>query len=72
MAVSATRQKQGLGRELITRVEAVLVKRGYARIVLHARDVAMGFYEKSGYRFTSDEFLEVGIPHYRMEKALRD
>jgi predicted GNAT family N-acyltransferase len=29
-----------------------------------------GFYEKLGYAVTGDEFMEVTIPHYIMEKAL--
>jgi predicted GNAT family N-acyltransferase len=70
MAVAAERQKHGLGRRLIALVENALTERGFNRVVLHARDVAKGFYERSGYAYTSDQFLEVGIPHYRMEKSL--
>lgn len=70
MAVRADQQQRGLGRRLIRQVETTLAERGCPRIILHARDVAKGFYERVGYAFTSDEFLEVGIPHFRMEKAL--
>jgi len=70
MAVRADLQGTGLGRDLIRRVESALAGRGCPRIILHARDVAKGFYERVGYEFTSGEFLEVGIPHFRMEKAL--
>lgn len=70
MAVRADRQKTGLGRELMRKVETALAALGYQRIILHAREVAMGFYARIGYNVTSDEFLEVGLPHYRMEKTL--
>lgn len=70
MAVRADRRKLGLGRELVQRVEAALTGRGCRRIILHAREVAQGFYTRVDYEVTSDEFLEVGIPHHRMEKAL--
>lgn len=70
MAVRADRQKTGLGRELMGRVETALAEQGYQRIILHAREVAKGFYARVGYEVTSDEFLEVGLPHFRMEKAL--
>lgn len=39
-------------------------------MVLHARDVAKGFYRSMQYRVVGDEFTEVGIPHYHMEKEL--
>ena len=31
---------------------------------------AVGFYEKLGYKTTGDEFEEVTIPHFVMEKSL--
>ncbi|MGA0845046.1 MAG: GNAT family N-acetyltransferase [Luteolibacter sp.] len=70
MAVRADRQKTGLGRELMRQVEATLAELAYQRIILHAREVATGFYTRIGYIVTSDKFLEVGLPHFRMEKTL--
>jgi predicted GNAT family N-acyltransferase len=37
---------------------------------MHARESAVGFYEKLGYQINSDVFNEVNIPHYVMEKRL--
>jgi predicted GNAT family N-acyltransferase len=37
---------------------------------MHARKNAVGFYEKMGYQVTGDEFTELTIPHYIMEKQL--
>jgi predicted GNAT family N-acyltransferase len=37
---------------------------------MHARKSAVGFYEKLGYHIASEEFMEVNIPHYMMEKML--
>jgi predicted GNAT family N-acyltransferase len=37
---------------------------------MHARKNSIGFYEKMGYAIASDEFTEVTIPHYVMEKKL--
>ncbi|MEJ7682070.1 MAG: GNAT family N-acetyltransferase [Segetibacter sp.] len=37
---------------------------------MHARKSAVGFYEKLGYKIVGDEFLELNIPHYIMEKQL--
>ena len=44
--------------------------RGYKIISMHARKNAAGFYEKMGYKIASDEFKEITIPHYVMEKQL--
>jgi predicted GNAT family N-acyltransferase len=37
---------------------------------MHARKNAIGFYEKMGYKSSGQEFEEVTIPHFVMEKAL--
>jgi predicted GNAT family N-acyltransferase len=70
MAVSAGLQGKGIGRVLMTFAENIARDHGYRRLTMHARKTAVGFYEKSGYRISSDEFEEVTIPHYEMEKEL--
>jgi predicted GNAT family N-acyltransferase len=37
---------------------------------MHARKNAIGFYEKMGYKVKGEEFEEITIPHYVMEKQL--
>ena len=39
---------------------------------MEAQKYAVGFYEKFGFKTTSDEFLEDGIPHYKMLKVLNE
>ncbi|MBF0106566.1 MAG: GNAT family N-acetyltransferase [Deltaproteobacteria bacterium] len=70
MAVSQSQQKKGIGQILIKEVEAELKKRGFDKIELHARKTAVGFYQKLGYSIVGDEFSEVTIPHYKMEKLM--
>lgn len=70
MAVSSGLQGKGIGRVLMTFAENVARDRGMRRMVMHARKSAVGFYEKLGYNICSQEFQEVTIPHYEMEKAL--
>ena len=43
---------------------------GYSILSMHARKNAIGFYEKMGYHVASDEFIEITIQHYVMEKRL--
>ena len=39
-------------------------------VTLHARANVVGFYERLGYSAQGDPFLEVGIPHRHMRRAL--
>jgi GNAT superfamily N-acetyltransferase len=68
MAVYPGYQGKNIGRQLVQAFEQYAWKAGYNKIILHARKVALGFYAAMGYSVTSDEFIEVGIPHYMMEK----
>ena len=70
MAVHSALQGQGLGTRLVERLEIELKERRVERIHLHARDVAVAFYERLGYRCVGEPFNEVGIVHYMMEKEL--
>lgn len=70
MAVGAALQRKGIGRVLMDFAENIARDRKYSRLTMHARKSAVGFYEKSGYRICSEEFTEVTIPHYVMEKEL--
>jgi len=70
MAVYDNLQGKGVGRELVKAAEEMAVREGYTKMILHARKHAMGFYASMGYAQHGDEFTEVGIPHYHMEKEL--
>ncbi len=70
MAVLNNLQGKGIGRALMQFAENIARDRGYQKITMHARKTAVGFYEKLGYRISGQEFEEVTIPHYIMEKLL--
>lgn len=70
MAVLNDLQGKGIGRALMNFAENIARDRGFKSICMHARAHAVGFYEKVGYRIVGDEFIEVTIPHYMMEKKL--
>lgn len=70
MAVYDEWQGKGIGRQLMLAAEQYCVQQGYSSITLHARSVAVGFYKGLGYAVDGDEFAEVGIPHYIMNKKL--
>ncbi|MDB5206593.1 MAG: family N-acetyltransferase [Flavisolibacter sp.] len=70
MAVVNDVQGKGIGRALMQFAETLARDRGYNKITMHARKNAVGFYEKLGYKKRGEEFMEVTIPHYVMEKEL--
>jgi GNAT superfamily N-acetyltransferase len=70
MAVLNDLQGKGIGKALMQFAENLARDRGYKLLTMHARKNAVGFYEKMGYKISGTEFLEVTIPHYKMEKAL--
>jgi len=70
MAVLNNLQGKGIGRALMTFAENLARDHGYKILSMHARKNAIGFYEKMGYKVASDEFIEITIPHFVMEKQL--
>lgn len=70
MAVPNSMQGKGIGRALMIFAENIARDLGYKKLCMHARKTALGFYEKLGYSPNGEEFIEVTIPHYIMEKAL--
>src|ERR1700743_3549622 len=70
MAVPNNMQGKGIGRALMIFAENIARDQGYKKLCMHARKTAVGFYQKLGYGITGEEFFEVTIPHYIMEKAL--
>lgn len=70
MAVLNDLQGKGIGRAMIQFAENVARDQGYKIINMHARKPVVGFFEKMGYKVVSDEFMEINIPHYEMEKPL--
>jgi GNAT superfamily N-acetyltransferase len=70
MAVLNDLQGKGIGRALMSFAENLARDRGYRIISMHARKNSVGFYEKMGYKVSGEEFIEITIPHYVMEKKL--
>lgn len=70
MAVQNNLQGKGVGHALMNFAENLARDYGYKTLMMHARKSALGFYEKQGYRLKGDEFTEVTVPHFVMEKKL--
>lgn len=63
-------RKFGLGKRIIKKLEEIAREKGIAQVKLHGQTQAEGFYQKLGYRTSSDVFMEDGGPHILMIKEL--
>ena len=70
MAVHEDYQGKGIGRLIVHEFEGLVLEQGYSTVILHARESALPFYEKLGYKLCSDRFYEIEIAHYEMRKTL--
>ncbi len=70
VAVDEALRGQQVGRRLVAYAEQVAIDEGYQHMMLHARQVAIPFYEKLAYETYGEPFTEVGIPHRMMRKQL--
>jgi predicted N-acetyltransferase YhbS len=70
MAVPDKLQGKGIGASIMSFAENLARDKGYNRMIMHARDSAIGFYERFGYKIKGKEFSEVSLPHHIMEKNL--
>jgi predicted GNAT family N-acyltransferase len=68
VAVRQSARGSGIGRLLISAIEATPDLRHVDSFVLEAQTHAVQFYTHLGYQPYGDEFLDAGIPHRRMRK----
>jgi predicted GNAT family N-acyltransferase len=71
LAVLKNLQGKGIGRALIQFAENLARDTGHKKVTMHARKTSVPFFEKLGYHVSGEEFLEITIPHFEMEKALK-
>lgn len=70
ICVLANYREQNAGHLLLTGLEQIARAKGLTKAKLHGQVQAEGFYHKHGYRTSSEVFMEDGIPHVLMLKAL--
>jgi predicted GNAT family N-acyltransferase len=70
MAVHNNVQGKGIGASMMSFAETVARDKGYKKLMMHARNTAIGFYEKFDFKVNGGEFIEVNVPHHVMEKKL--
>jgi ribosomal protein S18 acetylase RimI-like enzyme len=71
MAVAPEAAGTGAGRRVVAHLEEQARAAGLTEIVLHSREVAVGFYAKLGYAVVEPSHVLFGvIPHFLMRKQL--
>jgi len=71
MGVKENTQGLGIGKLLIQYAEEKAKQHGSTKMILQARELAVDFYKKCGYRIVEKSFLMWDeIQHYLMEKNL--
>jgi predicted GNAT family N-acyltransferase len=70
LVVARAQRGSGIGRALLDAAERMALQLGAEQMVLAAQTSAMGLYERAGYAARGEVFLDAGIEHVTMEKAL--
>ncbi len=70
VAIDPYCQSIGVGSTLVKFAEKFAQAHRVQHFVLNARSTAVSFYHKLDYKIQGKEFLEVGIPHFKMSKKL--
>ncbi|MEA3211666.1 MAG: hypothetical protein QOE70_4723 [Chthoniobacter sp.] len=70
VAVHFDFQGRGAGAQLVAFAEEFSRARNCRSLVAHARESAVGFYQKIGYSVSSDPFIENTIPHRLVMKEV--
>lgn len=70
VAVLKDLRGQGLGKRLMLDVEKKAKEMNVAHLKLDSQNTAIPFYQKLGYKISSDEFLDAGILHHTMIKKI--
>lgn len=70
LAVDPQVQKIGVGAGLLNYINDYAMVNGGKRMWCNARDTAIGFYLKAGYKLTGQQFSKNGFDYEIMEKAI--
>src|SRR3546814_4797852 len=71
MAVVAEWRGRGVGNALLQNLIDIARSRGWLEVGLNAQVDAIGFYQRAGFVAYGEPFMEAGIRHQAMRKALQ-
>lgn len=71
MAIEKDWQGKGVGKLILNELERRVIEKGAKKIILHARENVVKFYEKAGYKIIKPSHTLFGsIPHFLMGKTM--
>jgi len=71
MAVREGFRGQGIGKKILKKLENKLKEKGVKKVILNARENALKFYEKAGYKIIKQGHTLFGsVKHFKMEKLM--
>lgn len=71
VAVESAIQSSGYGRKIMDAIEKTAAEQGFSKLILHARDYALPFYEKLQYTLVGPSYkLFDVLQHFEMYKQL--
>ncbi len=70
MAVLRAARGQGVSATILRSLMAIAITKGMRELRLHAQTSALGFYARQGFAPIGQEYLEAGIAHRTMVRAL--
>ncbi len=71
VVIAPSERGQGIGHQMMLYAEEKARALGFSLLVLDSRMTAVHFYQTLGYQTVGEPFMEVGLPHYRMEKQIK-
>ena len=71
MAVLAAWRGRGVGSAILTELLRLASQKAMSEVVLNAQLHALGFYERHGFAAEGEVFVDAGIDHRRMRRALK-
>ena len=72
MAVDESMQGQGIGTKLVRELLKFAKAQGLTEVTCHARQEAVGFYQKFQFEVYDEPFEEVGLMHRHMKIEITD
>ena len=72
MAVDNKIRKVGVGREIVNKLEAYSIKNNRNIVILNAREDAVNFYSKLGYKNLGKIDVGIDIKHFHMKKDIKN
>ena len=70
MAILKDYRRRGIGHKMLQQLIKFAIRNGHEHVYLHAQLYVVDFYQQAAFTIVGDTFMDAGIPHVKMTKAL--